>query len=278
MFKSKPRSAARAAKQKRNYRESSSEAEWLPSDEQKDTSGEKETSKIAQNTRSAVEEDTSMDVDGPGVCLRLSIDCGTTFSKASFQFFNPADATGENNVSYVQWQSHVSETPSVVAYINGRLICGEEVEIMLRNHELSESKVLRQFKLALTSDHRVQYIRDHVLPLLQSEGKTLQDLFVDYTKELFTSARSFISGTHEGLSYGVDTIPCELLLSVPQAWQPQFNLALINSAKKLGVKSCKIVGEALSVAACMLKEEIDKSMAGKRWLNVSSLPLCLGIT
>jgi hypothetical protein len=192
---------------------------------------------------------------------------GTTFTKAAYQFVNAKDDSDASAIHLVMWHSQDYTTPSVLTYQAGKLYWGAEVERQLRDHALHEVDVMRQSKLALHNDQKVFDIRKAVMSILDPMKKKAYDLFVDYTAELVVGAKERIARTVVGGAYDMQNIDMDLVLSVPEVWQPHSNLALINAAEELGAASCCIVGEAKCVATTMLEKEINVSGPAK-WLKV----------
>jgi len=202
--------------------------------------------------------------------LRLAIDIGTTFTKASYQFFN-SDTLASTEAWHVSWHGpHQYETPSILAYHDGKLCWGQQIETWLRDHKISESIVMRQAKLALHKYEDVgeaSKVRAKVLNLLSKEGKDIFKLIADYMSSLVVFSRDFIHNTVAGKKHNSSTLPLHLSISVPQVWQPSSNVSLSNAAKALGVDNFEVVGEALCVAATVLDKELNSS-GPEGWLKV----------
>lgn len=204
-----------------------------------------------------------------GARLRLALDIGTTWTKAAFQFSNADDRSNSSQIWPVAWESNGFQTPSTVSYQKGKLLWGADLERALSDGEVTESVVLRQFKLALHSDASVEDVKDKVLALSKQENKSVFDLFADYLSELVAYAKDRIfTGNSRGLAFDPN-IPLEIIVSVPQCWDPASNIALVEAAKQLG-SSCTVVGEALCASAFIWTKEIDVS-AEERWLKVSKV-------
>jgi len=85
---------------------------------------------------------------------------------------------------HISWHGpHQYETPSILAYHDGKLCWGQQIETWLRDHKISESVVMRQAKLALHKYEDVgeaSKVRSKVLDLLSKEGKDIFKLIADY--------------------------------------------------------------------------------------------------
>jgi len=210
----------------------------------------------------------SQQLETAGPRLRLAIDIGTTWTKATYQFYNSTAESVPTQVWPVAWESATFQTPSTLTYQKGKLLWGATLERQLNDGTISEATVMRQFKLALHADVRVKEVKDKVLALLKNENKTVSDLFADYMSALVKDAKHHIFHNNaRGPAYDSKTIQVDIVISVPQCWAPGCNVALTDAAKKLG-GSCRIVGEAMCAAAFMYTKEIDDPTA-KRWLHVS---------
>ena len=232
------------------------DSDWLPESEIKKR-------KATADAREKIRAQNALDMTGER--CRIAIDIGTTFTKACFQFSSP-DSPSPENVHHVAWQSNQYETPSILTYRDGKLYWGQQVESWLKEGEIHEHTVMRQAKLALHLEETVKHVKSKVMTLLKLEGKTIYNLFADYMSALVIFIKQFISQTAAGAGYDLAKTPIELLVSVPQVWQPHSNVALTDAARKLGVYSCTIVGEALCCSSTLLEKELNAAGAN-RWLK-----------
>lgn len=254
----------RAARQKpRRARRASSEEQWPPA-----------SSAPTQISQRFVDTTTETSVAQASTTspwrLRLAVDIGTTFTKASYQFYNE-DTRLSTDLWHVSWHGpHQYETPSILAYKDGKLYWGQQIETWLRDHKISEATVMRQAKLALHKYEDVgeaSKVRAKVVDLLEKEGKDIFKLIADYMSSLVVFARDFIHNTVAGKKHNSSTLPLHLSISVPQVWQPSSNVSLSNAARALGVDNFEVVGEALCVAATVLDKELNSS-GPEGWLKV----------
>jgi len=251
-------------KPRRAQRADSEERDWLPA-----SSAPTQTSQ--RTTDTTTETPAAQTSPASAWRLRLAIDIGTTFTKASYQFFNH-DTRFSTEVWHVSWHGpHQYETPSILAYHEGKLCWGQQIETWLRDHKINESVVMRQAKLALHKYEDVgeaSKVRLKVLGLVAKEGKDIFKLVADYMSSLVVFAQEYIHNTVAGKKHNSSNLPLHLSIPVPQVWQPSSNVSLSNAAKALGVDSFEVVGEALCVAATVLEKELN-STGPEQWLKVS---------
>lgn len=165
-----------------------------------------------------------MDIDSSGPRMRLSLDIGTTKTKAAYSIHNPEDLDTQPAILHVMWANGTYETPTVFTYRNGKFYWGQQVESWLDSHEITESAVMRQAKLALHKDDKVRHVREAVEALLSKEGRSIYDIFGDYVSALVVEAKKRIFSSTAAIAAPDKDIPIDLMVSVPQG---QFSLSTI---------------------------------------------------
>jgi len=167
------------------------------------------------------------------------------------------------------WETSTYQTPSTLTYHKGKLLWGAKLERLVRRCEIPEAEVLRHFKLTLHTHESLKTLKEKVEVIPEKHNKTIYDLYADYMHELVaTMKRRVFNDNILGPAYNAQTIPVDIIVGAPQSWSPQENRALIEAAKKLGMNSCTVVGEALCAAAFHFTKDID--VAGERWLQVGN--------
>lgn len=96
-------------------------------------------------------------------------------------------------------------------------------------------------------------IHEKIIEHTRRVGKTPNELMADYVKSIVRKARAAIARTLYG---SIDHVRLELMISTPQIWHPQSNIALVEAGKQAGASSCVIVPEPLCAAASVLFEEL----------------------
>lgn len=235
------------------------------------------TAQMTNNSQaSSISQHIRVALEAGGTRLRFAVDIGTYYTKMCFQFYEDGDESKTTQIWHISWQSSIYETPTLLCYRDGALHWGQQIENWLQAGEILESDVFRTFKLALSNDVTVRDIKNNIEALLMRKKKTLNQLFLEYVHALVTEAKARISATSVGAAYDFDTMQLDLCVSVPQAWQPASNMVLTEAARALGYRSCKVVGEALCVAAFMLEKEVNLPI-GKRWLQAGDMVLVLDL-
>jgi hypothetical protein len=206
----------------------------------------------------------------------MAIDIGTTSTTVAYQLCHDdesnvskkRDSTNVPTIHIAELEASENASPMLCRYDNsGCFLEGQALSLQLERGSLEENDVIRFSKLALQENETTRSVSKRVQAQLQQNGKTVDSLMSDYLQAVISKARSAI--THRSVHGDASEVPVHLLLCVPEIWAPESNIALTEAAKTAGVVKSSPVPESLSVAACILHDEINENRLDNSALGVS---------
>ncbi|SMQ55851.1 unnamed protein product [Zymoseptoria tritici ST99CH_1A5] len=190
--------------------------------------------------------------------LVVAVDFGTTKVDATVRIRESGVPLELNEVVALKL-GHKNAAPQIVGFDNNNnFVWGDGVTDALTSNEMSPEDVIEVFKLSLYKAHATSEIAERVNNQLRRLNTTKEEVISLLIKAVVQKAGVQVEdlrGMWRSLDgTGIDEVPVELFLSVPDMWKAPANRYMTIAAKMAGVASVQLVTESLCAAAYFMQD------------------------